>query len=125
MSSPTPRRDTDGTGSDLGVSMPPTNMGLLAAAGVCLLVPVVALMWVSSYSKETPRLGGIPFFFWYQFLWVFITSALTYTAHRLVLAARGERDDDGHDDRHDDEDAPPNEPVGDGDTLNPQPGFRS
>ena len=71
--------------------MPPTNKGLLVAAGVCLLIPLVALLWVASYAKETPRLGGIPFFFWYQFVWVFITSALTYTAHRLVLAARAAR----------------------------------
>jgi uncharacterized protein DUF3311 len=121
MSSQTPRRDADGAHSDLGVRMPPTNMGLLAAAGVCLVIPVVALMWVTSYAKETPRLGGIPFFFWYQFLWVFITSALTYSAHRLVLAARGQRDDD-HDHVHD-ETGPPSQPPGD--TLDPQPGFRS
>jgi hypothetical protein len=120
MSSQTPRRDSDGTGSDLGVSMPQTDMRLLAAAGVCLVIPVVALLWVTSYAKETPRLGGIPFFFWYQFLWVFITSALTYTAHRLVLAARGQRDSDD-----DDRAAPPDGPVGDDDPLNPTPGFRS
>jgi hypothetical protein len=100
--------------------MPPTNKGLLAAAGVCLVIPVVALMWVSSDNKETPRLGGIPFFFWYQFAWVFVTSAFTYAAHRLVLAARGAGGSDA-----DEVEAPPNEPVGDGDTLNPTPGFRS
>jgi hypothetical protein len=43
---------------------------------------------VSTYARETPRLGGIPFFFWYQFLWVFITAGLTYAAHRIVLVAR-------------------------------------
>ena len=105
---------------DLNVPMPPTNKGLLAAAGVCLLVPIVALMWVASYNQETPRLGGIPFFFWYQFLWVFITSGLTYTAHRLVLAARGQGGRDAQQ-----VDAPPNLPLGDADTLNPTPGFRS
>jgi hypothetical protein len=67
---------------------PPTNRTLIAIAGVCLVIPVVALLWVSSYAKVTPKLGGIPFFFWYQFLWVFLTAAFTYTAHRLVLAAR-------------------------------------
>ena len=84
-------------GTDLSVHMPPTKTGLLVAAGICLVIPLVALMWVSSYARETPRLGGIPFFFWYQFAWVFVTSALTYAAHRLVLAARGRsRDvDDG------------------------------
>lgn len=85
--------DPESSRSDHAVHMPPTSTGLLAVAGVCLLVPVVALMWVSSYAKETPRLGGIPFFFWYQFAWVFVTSALTYTAHRLVLAARGRKAD--------------------------------
>jgi hypothetical protein len=75
---------------------------------------------VSSYNKETPRLGGIPFFFWYQFVWVFVTSAFTYTAHRLVLAARGEGGREAAEGE-----APPNEPVSDGDTLNPTPGFRS
>ncbi len=45
-------------------------------------------MWVGSYAKVDPRLWGIPFFFWYQFVWVFLCSAMTYSAHRLVLAAR-------------------------------------
>ena len=67
---------------------PPTNKGLLALAGFLLLIPIVALCWVSTYAKEDPKLGGIPFFFWYQFLWVFITAGLTYAAHRIVLAAR-------------------------------------
>jgi hypothetical protein len=116
-----------GRESDRVVTMPPTNKGLLAAAAVCLLIPLVALLWVTSYAKETPRLGGIPFFFWYQFVWVFVTSALTYTAHRLVLAARGHRDGEG--DRlgrdPDDGDAPVNLAVDDGDTFNPTPGFRA
>jgi hypothetical protein len=67
---------------------PPTNKALLAVAAVLLAIPLVALLWVSSYARETPRLGGVPFFFWYQFLWVFLCAAMTYAAHRLVLAAR-------------------------------------
>ncbi len=60
--------------------------GATVAAGVLLLIPVVALMWVSSYARETPRLWGLPFFFWYQFLWVFLAAACTYAAYRVVLA---------------------------------------
>jgi hypothetical protein len=67
---------------------PPTNKTLIAVAAVLLAIPVVALLWVDSYARETPRLGGVPFFFWYQFLWVFICAGMTYAAHRLVLAAR-------------------------------------
>ena len=82
------------SGNDRGSGMRPTRKGLLVAAGICLLIPIVALMWVSSYSRETPRLWGFPFFFWYQFMWVFLCAGLTYTAHRLVLKARGQRDRD-------------------------------
>ncbi|NHA68715.1 DUF3311 domain-containing protein [Phycicoccus sp. CMS6Z-2] len=48
-------------------------------------------MWVSSYSRVEPKLGAFPFFIWYQFLWVFLTSAFTYTAYRIVLVARPHR----------------------------------
>jgi hypothetical protein len=65
--------------------------GLMVLAGVLLAVPLVALLWVGSYDRVEPRLAGFPFFFWYQFAWVFITSVLTYSAYRLIRAARGQR----------------------------------
>jgi hypothetical protein len=71
--------------------VPPTDRRKLALAVVLLVIPLVALLWVSSYDRETPKLGPFPFFFWYQFAWVFICSALTYGAYRLVLSARGDR----------------------------------
>ncbi|MBM6405658.1 DUF3311 domain-containing protein [Phycicoccus sp. CSK15P-2] len=78
-------------------TVPPARTGLLVLAGVLLLVPIVALMWVGSYSRVDPKLGAFPFFVWYQFLWVFITSALTYTAYRIVLVARPHRPMTGDD----------------------------
>jgi len=41
-----------------------------------LLVPYVAMIWVSSYNKAEPAWAGIPFFYWYQLLWIWIGSAL-------------------------------------------------
>ena len=78
-----------------GDAVPPTNKTLLWIAGVLLMIPIVALIWVQPYARDTPELGGVPFFFWYQFLWVFVCAACTYTAHRLVLAARKPRSRDG------------------------------
>ena len=72
-------------------TVPPANKGLLAVAGVLLALPMIALLWVSSYSRKDPELWGFPFFIWYQFLWVFLCSAMTYTAYRLVLRARPHR----------------------------------
>ena len=70
---------------------PPADKGLLAAAGVLLAIPIIALMLVGTYAKDEPRLGGFPVFIWYQFLWVFITSLFTYGAYRIVLRARPHR----------------------------------
>ena len=55
-----------------------------AVAGVLLALPFVALLWVSSYARDTPRLFGFPFFYWYQFLWVLISAILTLVAYVLV-----------------------------------------
>ena len=70
---------------------PPANNGLRALAFVLLVIPIVALLWVSSYAKEEPALGGFPFFFWYQFAWIFVTSALTAVAYKIVMIARPHR----------------------------------
>ena len=53
---------------------------------VLLAAPVVALLWVSSYAKKGPTLWGFPFFFWYQFLWVFLAAICTSIAYRFVAA---------------------------------------
>ena len=68
---------------------PPVVTPSRVVAGICLALPLVALLWVSSYARLTPRFIGIPFFYWYQLSWVPITAALTYTAY--VLVRREER----------------------------------
>jgi hypothetical protein len=42
-----------------------------------LLPPYLAVLWVSSYNKAEPEWAGIPFFYWYQLLWILIGSVLT------------------------------------------------
>jgi len=68
-----------------------TNKPLMAAAAVLLMIPIVGLLWVGSYARVEPVVAGFPFFIWYQFLWVFLCSACTYAAYRLVLRARPHR----------------------------------
>ncbi|MGY5133617.1 DUF3311 domain-containing protein [Streptomyces nigrescens] len=53
-------------------------------AGICLIAPFVAMLWVSSYARIEPTFIGIPFFYWYQMLWVLISTALTTLAYKLV-----------------------------------------
>ena len=42
-----------------------------------LVLPFIAILWVPSYASGSPQLAGIPFFYWYQFLWVAISAVLT------------------------------------------------
>ncbi|MFI6641363.1 DUF3311 domain-containing protein [Streptomyces sp. NPDC050504] len=51
--------------------------------GLCLAAPFVAMLWVDSYAKIDPKLAGIPFFYWYQMLWVVVSTALTMVAYQL------------------------------------------
>jgi Protein of unknown function (DUF3311) len=68
---------------------PPVITPSRVIAGLCLLAPFVALLWVNSYSRVTPRFIGIPFFYWYQMAWVPVAAALTFAAY--VLVRREER----------------------------------
>jgi hypothetical protein len=53
-------------------------------AGVLLLIPMLALAIVPSYSSLTPKLWGFPFFYWYQLLWVFIAAGLLGISYLII-----------------------------------------
>jgi hypothetical protein len=71
-----------------------TNKTLMALAAVLLLIPVIGLLWVGSYARVEPTVAGFPFFIWYQFLWVFLCSACTAAALRVIQIARPRRTGD-------------------------------
>jgi hypothetical protein len=41
------------------------------------VVQFVALLWPPFYNRAEPYLMGVPFFYWYQMLWVIISAVLT------------------------------------------------
>ncbi len=60
-----------------------TNRGWYAL----LLIPFVALLWLPFYARRTPELFGFPFFYWYQFLWVFIGAGITGLVYVLTTTS--------------------------------------
>jgi hypothetical protein len=50
-----------------------------------LVLPFVGLLWVPFYNSIEPAIWGVPFFYWYQFVWVFVTSGL------IIFVMRQER----------------------------------
>jgi len=54
-----------------------------------LVVQFPAVLVPSFYARETPMVWGIPFFYWYQLLWVIIAALLTLIVY-LFTRERGE-----------------------------------
>jgi len=42
-----------------------------------LLIPFIALLYPPFYNFQQPTFIGIPFFYWFQLLWVIITAVIT------------------------------------------------
>jgi hypothetical protein len=49
-----------------------------------LVLPYLALCFPHIYARSTPALWGFPFFYWYQFLWVIVTSVLLGIVYRKL-----------------------------------------
>jgi len=49
-----------------------------------LLLPYLGLCFPQVYARATPELFGFPFFYWYQFAWVIVTSALLGLVYRKL-----------------------------------------
>ncbi|MFS3134292.1 DUF3311 domain-containing protein [Gluconacetobacter sacchari] len=45
---------------------------------LALLLPFVGLLWLPLYDRTEPALLGFPFFYWYQLVWVPLTSLLVW-----------------------------------------------
>ena len=60
-------------------------------ATFCVLAPTVAVIAVPTYNSATPRLGGFPFYYWYQLLWVVLTGVLMVAAFWAIKLDEGRR----------------------------------
>jgi hypothetical protein len=49
-----------------------------------LILPYAGLLFPQIYARQTPVLFGFPFFYWYQFLWVILTSAILGMVYRKL-----------------------------------------
>lgn len=49
-------------------------------AGILTFLPFLFLMMVPTYVKTQPEIGGLPFFYWYQMLWLFLAAVFFFTA---------------------------------------------
>ncbi|EQD48108.1 conserved hypothetical protein, membrane [mine drainage metagenome] len=62
------------------------NKKLVAA--ILIIVPFVAYLALPLYNTEFPEVAGLPFFYWYQIIWLPISGALFYIAAVLIDSGR-------------------------------------
>jgi hypothetical protein len=48
-----------------------------------LLVPYIAVLWVPFYNHALPAIAGVPFFYWFQLLWIPLSALLLFFVYRL------------------------------------------
>lgn len=51
--------------------------------GLLFLVIAAVALWVPLYNRAEPSLFGIPFFYWFQTVWILAAAAATALAYRL------------------------------------------
>jgi hypothetical protein len=43
---------------------------------ILLAVPFAAMLWIGFYDRTEPEIAGVPFFYWYQLLWIALGALL-------------------------------------------------
>jgi hypothetical protein len=65
------------------------HRGTWAVIAVLLAAVLAGTLWVPFYNRTTPALGGWPFFYWYQLLWVPVVALISWCAYLLSRLGRG------------------------------------
>jgi hypothetical protein len=50
-----------------------------------LAVLAVVGLWVPLYNRAEPSLLGIPFFYWFQIVWIVVGALITGLAYRVGM----------------------------------------
>jgi hypothetical protein len=55
----------------------------IAWARLLLILPFIAVLWVPFYNSAEPMLYGVPFFYWYQLLWIILGAVIIGIVYRV------------------------------------------
>ncbi|MCU1551128.1 MAG: hypothetical protein JWR36_1688 [Glaciihabitans sp.] len=78
--------------------------GPYVISGILLVIAIVLPLLVPIYARQSPDFFGIPFFYWYQMLWVLIDAGLLWICYTIITredrrrrdAVRGDVDNPAH-----------------------------
>ena len=53
-----------------------------------LLLPLIGTLVPEFYNRNAPAIGGMPFFYWYQLVWIPVSVACTWVVYRVTRRPR-------------------------------------
>ena len=62
---------------------------LFTVAGILIAIPTIVLAIVPLYNRPEPAFLGLPFFYWFQTLWLVIATILYVLASLLISQVKG------------------------------------
>ncbi|MDE2253788.1 MAG: DUF3311 domain-containing protein [Betaproteobacteria bacterium] len=62
---------------------PVRKLGLLQV--ILLAIPCIAVLAVPFYNTLEPSLFGIPFFYWWQLIWVPVSGVFIAVVYKMVV----------------------------------------
>jgi hypothetical protein len=84
--------DNDGLADDRAAGFAPAGDAARRRRWWYLLfvVQVAAIVWPPLYNRIEPMWHGIPFFYWYQFLWLIVGGVLTAIVYCATEKSRSD-----------------------------------
>ncbi len=59
---------------------------------VLLAIPCIAVLIVPWFNRVDPEIAGIPFFYWWQMLWVPLSGVFIGIVYRMVVKPGSKED---------------------------------
>ena len=66
----------------------PVSGGRSRAVYLLLLLPALGTLAPWVYNRRDPAVFGIPFFYWYQLVWIPVGVACTFAVYRATSTPR-------------------------------------
>ena len=89
----TPDTPTSGAPAPEVPTRGPARPGPYIITGILLAIAIILPLVVPIYARHAPELFGMPFFYWYQMLWVLIDAVLLWICYRLIVTEDRRRRD--------------------------------
>jgi hypothetical protein len=62
----------------------PARRGPYVISGILIVIAIALPLIVPIYARAEPALFGMPFFYWYQMLWVLIDAVLLWICYVII-----------------------------------------